>query len=85
MRQVDPETVGEYTGWQDQNGNYVYAGDLFETEDWSDPERIALLEVVWDSEAGFSLEPFEGVAECQPIRWVEDHVIAGNIHDREEI
>lgn len=95
--EVDPETVGQFTGRKDKNGRGIFEGDIFHLED----EIIA---VVIFKDGCFRLEEYGlcgartesgfdecgggwGVIECDPIDWytIWDMEIIGNIHDNPEL
>lgn len=78
--QVDPESVGQYTGLNDKNGNEIYEGDVCEDT------RGFRFVVGWDDDARFL---GRGIgAQQEYIRYVGQEPavkIIGNIYDNPEL
>lgn len=87
QRQVDPETIGEFTSLKDRNGNDIYEGDII-SFDYGDGESVSedLIEVrfvrgvfafLWngdlDDECSVSSPTHE---------WA---IVKGNIHDNPDM
>lgn len=90
--QVDPDTVGQYTGLTDKNGMRIFDGDIIRIEctDGYIPEIYGPYEVRWHSEWlkwVYSNEEdkrgyfFEDLGELT----YEDCEVIGNIHDNPEL
>lgn len=94
---VDPDTVGQYTGLCDKNGRKIFEGDMFRM----DEDDIAVvifkdgcfrLEIhglcgTW-TESGFDeCGGGYGIIECDPIDWyyIKDMDVIGNIHDNSDL
>ena len=80
VREVDPATVGQYTGLQDKNGEEIYEGDIV----CGSPQRV-VGEVVYHNDR---IE----IKDDDPQYWVgvnffsqEGREIIGNIHDNTEL
>ena len=83
---VIPETVGQYTGLTDKNGNRIFEGDIIEAHfDELFPDLATTLIVVW-SDYGWFGRDMEGNVDSLECKWVSDFFeIIGNIHDNPEL
>ena len=75
--EVDPDTVGQYTGQTDKNGKKIFEGDnvlLFETNSG--------VVVYDDNSAGFAI-PGDGCGLC--VSNANEREVIGNIHDNPEL
>jgi len=75
--EVIPETVGQYSGVRDRNGNKIFEGDIVDTHaNFEDPY---VREVIWGENCGLEFKPLTGYNLCKAN---EHHFkIIRNIHD----
>lgn len=83
---IIPETVGQYTGLTDKNGNKIFEGDIIEAHfDELFPDLATTLIVVW-SDYGWFGRDMEGNVDSLEQKWVSDFFeIIGNIHDNPDL
>lgn len=78
MHQVDPATVGQYTGLTDKNGILIFEGDVVAYRDYGN------LAVAWDDGA-FQLMREDTFYDMLDHYTIGVAVVVGNIHDNPEL
>lgn len=79
IREVDPNTMGQFTGLHDANGKEIYEGDILRVLG----NKITLT-VVFDK-AAFKFAWNDLSGEFFPAEWVSNCTIIGNVHDNPEL
>ena len=85
-KEVDPETVGQFTGSQDKEGKDIYAGDVVQAAHgkclvkWNENRSAFMLYDLTDELYMMNMEPY--LARHVAVYGVE---ILGNIHDNPEL
>lgn len=81
---VDSETVGQYTGLNDKNGNKIFEGDIVDFPDRSDSESYGVVEYdTNETEFGIVYDSiYEGLGRQYHSRDIE---VIGNIFDNPEL
>jgi len=77
---VDPETLGECTGWTDKNGVKIFEGDIVRNS------VGALYVIKWDTERlAFVFECFSCKKAKSSRPLVVTYEVIGNVHDYPEL
>jgi uncharacterized phage protein (TIGR01671 family) len=82
LPQVDPETVGQYTGLKDKNGKRIFEGDVVKAADTNDADLVG--EVVFNACAWLvsGTNWLDSLFRANEVHVLE---VIGNIHDNPEL
>lgn len=80
--EVDPATVGQYTGLTDKNGEKIFEGDIVEGGDFDAEEGYGVIR--WEDGA-FEVATETFLGTFHENYWGKDFEIIGNIHDNPEL
>lgn len=95
--EVDPATVGQYTGLTDKNGKKIFEGDILDVEPGSNYAYLVVYGLCECSGYGFGIEDViidgnnyaDYSGEIEPLHiFLEEHVpmmVIGNVHDMPEV
>lgn len=82
--EVDPETVGQYTGLTDKNGKKIFEGDIVKTDKFSEPNKQYIIKYdlqfgafIGQDRYNLYFVTFDGDSG--------EFEVIGNIHDNPEL
>ena len=81
---LDPSTIGQYTGLTDKNGSRIFEGDIVRC---STGRICKVIFFISPGVSGFDLVPIGGFDAPPPYKWslFTDTEVIGNIHDNPEL
>ena len=85
--EVDPETIGQFTGLTDKNGTKIFEGDIVKVQDdvFGSPFCNGITGKVVYDEAAFFIEPKDPMETQWLFNECAVYEVIGNIHDNPEM
>lgn len=86
--QVDPETVGQWTGFRDNDGDRIYEDDILKKINSVPSETVEFYSVKWCGDCGrYELVniTIKGTARSFQTNYGFQFEVIGNIHDNSEM
>jgi uncharacterized phage protein (TIGR01671 family) len=85
--EVIPETVGQYTGLEDRNGNKIFEGDIVKAQDdiWGSPFCDGITGGIVYEECAYFIEPKNPIESQWLYNECAVYEVIGNIHDNPEL